>query len=67
MRVVKMDFFSLQLKRLSDRYGRKRELSKIAALLRPHFEEAFYRANYASLTADADPVIHYIEQGWREG
>jgi hypothetical protein len=31
------------------------------------FDEPYYRAMYVDVPADADPVRHYCEHGWREG
>ena len=39
-----------------------------AALARPFFDAEFYRAEYPDVAAGGmDPLLHYLDHGWREG
>lgn len=56
--------------RAEGRVSKRSRHSKAAlerAFVEPEFDRAFYRLQRSDLPADADPLDHFLTEGWREG
>ncbi|WP_174296820.1 rhamnan synthesis F family protein [Sphingomonas bacterium] len=49
------------------RVARSEQVEDLAAMLRPHFDEAYYRGQQPDLPAASDPLVDYIVTGRHRG